>query len=438
MQTKKSQTISIIFLVIITLGLIATFSNYKFNGASLNVNGNPANAQNPTPFTYLNARSSSVNNVVYENNFGGTKNDELHEVFELEHFYIIGTTQSKDYYFQDNKCTLPTIFVFKQTKQGKCVHVSLTPLDYNFTYIASHIASNGIYILTSSTILNSTVVLLYDFYDGSLSEVLNIPFVYPLSITINENNIIIAGIIHTNKLCFYFYNKQQNELTFVLTNSSVTTILLFAPYQNGALVFFNSLNSFSIFYVNATNYTAHYNISNFTLKTFDIIGVNFLLVLYSNSSTQIVLLNSNFEQLNTATLNIASHQFFITSINNAYYLFFKYNELLSIIILSKNADIVLEINSNIAIQNFLSVKSLGTNLLLTFTTQENLLCILTLDKLLNTTKTTQFAITSIVMIDYFYQSDGFITFFGNASLSTTIITHNFGQKDLFVFKYNYS
>ena len=116
---KESKIITI--LVLLVLGFVFIFSYAKITGnANLNTDDDD-NPIIPTPpeFTYLNARSSTLPNVNFENNFGGKNSDEFKQVYNLTNYYIIGNTNSTDYYFKNN--TKESIFILKM--YGKVLQI---------------------------------------------------------------------------------------------------------------------------------------------------------------------------------------------------------------------------------------------------------------------------------------------------------------------------
>jgi len=101
MSHDKFKIGTIVILLSIMFTLIFAFSNIKTE-PNLNANDDTNNNNNPPDFTYINSRSSTINNVLFENNFGGSNSDNLLAVYNLDYYYLIGESKSKDYYFNSN------------------------------------------------------------------------------------------------------------------------------------------------------------------------------------------------------------------------------------------------------------------------------------------------------------------------------------------------
>lgn len=431
MTRDKHKTITIIALLFLTFAIIFAFSKITFN-PNLNANNNGDDTKDtPPPFSYVNARNSLVNNVVFENNFGGSREDEFKMVYNLDFYYIIGNTKSSDYYFNQNDTN--RIFIIKMTQTGNAVSI-VTTLSKNVSYVSSYLTSFGIYILCQQENSNNSLVYFYSFSSSGLSVVLEVQDFISFKI-IKSNNLMLIGQ-KQSKLCVLFYNESTQDLSQSTVNTAVSTLHFAASYKSGVVVFINNNNSFSSYYVNESGYSLLYFNNTYQLINFQINSFGYLLLLNNDTNFMLVFLNTNFEQNNQTTLYLSSENVFMENINNNIYLIYKNAaNRINVSIFSSKGDSVFNLTLSHIISKIFKVSIFNSNLYLSCLTQENNLKLLTLSSLAQVLNDMLIPFNSFGEVVEMEQThDQHFMVFGQITANNTVIKHNFGMSDIFVFK----
>lgn len=431
MTRDKHKTITIITLLFLSFAIIFAFSKITFN-PNLNANNNGDGTKDtPPPFSYVNARNSLVNNVVFENNFGGSREDEFKMVYNLDFYYIIGNTKSSDYYFNQNDTN--RIFIIKMTQTGNAVSI-VTTLSKNVSYVSSYLTSFGIYILCQQENSNNSLVYFYSFSSSGLSVVLELQDFISFKI-IKSNNLMLIGQ-KQSKLCVLFYNESTQDLSQSTVNTAMSILHFAASYKSGVVVFINNNNSFSSYYVNESGYSLLYFNNTYQLINFQINSFGYLLLLNNDTNFMLVFLNTNFEQNNQTTLYLSSENVFMENINNNIYLIYKNAaNRINVSIFSSKGDSVFNLTLSHIISKIFKVSIFNSNLYLSCLTQENNLKLLTLSSLAQVLNDMLIPFNSfgeVVEMEQTY--DQHFMVFGQITANNTVIKHNFGMSDIFVFK----
>ena len=88
--------IAIFVLILVMSGIIIAFSTISKSDTLNTSKTEETNISKEEDFKYITSRISQNSNIQFENNFGGTNDDKIVEVFKLNNYYLIGTTKSKD------------------------------------------------------------------------------------------------------------------------------------------------------------------------------------------------------------------------------------------------------------------------------------------------------------------------------------------------------
>ena len=114
--------IAIFVLILVMSGIIIAFSTISKSDTLNTSKTEETNISKEEDFKYITSRISQNSNIQFENNFGGTNDDKIVEVFKLNNYYLIGTTKSKDKYF--NKVSSDSVFVMIVDADGNVVNIS--------------------------------------------------------------------------------------------------------------------------------------------------------------------------------------------------------------------------------------------------------------------------------------------------------------------------
>lgn len=432
MTRDKHKTLTKVALLFLTFAIIFAFSKITFN-PNLNANNNDNNNQNntPAPFTYVNARNSLITNVIYENNFGGSQEEELKTVYNLDYFYLIGNTKSSDYYFNQNNSQ--RVFVIKITQNGSATNITTTN-DKSVYYVSSYLTSFGIYILCQEVNYNNGVVYFYSFSSSTINLVVKLNNFTAFKI-LKNNNLTLIGI-KNSKICAMFYNETTESLTETIVNSTATNLKFVASYKLGAIVFANNNSGFSAYYINENSYELLYFNNNYKLINFQINNFGYFLLLSNETNFSVVFLNANFIITNETTLQLSTDIVFIENISNNIYIIYKNaGNRININIFSSKGDSVFNITLSHIISKVFKLSVFNNNLHLSCLTQENNFKLLILNPLAQVLTDTLIPFNSFGEIVEVEQShDQHLLFFGKITSNNTVIKNNYGLTDIFVFK----
>ena len=114
--------IAIFVLILVMSGIIIAFSTISKSDTLNTSKTEETNISKEEDFKYITSRISLNSNIQFENNCGGTNDDKIVEVFKLNNYYLIGTTKSKDKYF--NKVSSDSVFVMIVDADGNVVNIS--------------------------------------------------------------------------------------------------------------------------------------------------------------------------------------------------------------------------------------------------------------------------------------------------------------------------
>ncbi len=424
---EKHKFLTIAVLVLFSTVLFLAFSS-QTKATNLNANNNQNNNQT-TPFTYQNARASTLPSVLLENNFGGSKQDEICKVLNLDYYYLIGNTTSTDKYFQGN--TVASVFVIKMSRSGSVIALNTTNTNA-LSYVDSYVGNNGIYLVAKSTQNNSTTLLHYQFATTALVSILQIEELSPLAVTQTENTVAILGH-KNNRVSVAYYNLLSNDTQVLNTTIVATECKLFTAYSTGFLALLNSSSAFYAYLLTQNSFTPKYTNANNTLTNFSIGNNGFFFVLQNAQTVTYLFLNFQFEKTNQTLQNKNGNQFYLVLLNNNHYVFYQTSSGMQALLFSQNGDLVLQ-NSIPYLGTLQKVNNMGNTLLLALLTADGNLQVIALNALFMELNTYHlpFSTTSTVLemeINY----DNHLMLFGN-SVGNHSITNNFGLSDAFVCK----
>lgn len=422
MKKNLKNIVSIGVLITILCVLIisvTTLSNANNLSTSQNENKTQINETTESTFNYVNSKTSLNKNVNFENNFGGSNNDQVYDVFKLNNYYIIGTSQSTNYYFNNVKQN--SVFVLICDYLGNPIENFTYECSSNITYITSKVFKNSILILINS---NGTKLLEYNLTENN--------FEVKYSNLNTANNLIVS-----NEPIVVYANSSQTLFTFVESNltytlpKKISSIVMACEYLNGTLVMFNFINGFEIALLTTNNLTTIKSFENQTLNNINITNKNFVLDVTSGTQQKILLLDLAFNLENELTIN-SSAKTKLMFLNNMHYLFYLNNNTLSLTLFCNHADKLLEVQIENNVKNY-NILLLNNNFVVLSKKQDNSLSLQSVNIVGQTLSKTQIAINqniNIISATENNQSNIFIV--GNFDSVNQIISNNYGKTDVFV------
>ena len=162
MNKNIKNIVSICMLITILCALLITITtlNKAENLSTTNKNSSTITNETNNPnnsFTFKNSKENINEKINFENNFGGSNNDQVYNVFKLENYYLIGTSQSSDFYF--NKASKHSVFVLLCNTLGNPLNLYTYECENSISYINSKLFNNDLYILIST---NCTTLLKFN------------------------------------------------------------------------------------------------------------------------------------------------------------------------------------------------------------------------------------------------------------------------------------
>ena len=424
MNKNLKNIVSICMLITILCALIITITSLnKAENLNISNSTNNENKQNETTtetsgFTFQNAKEHINENINFENNFGGSNNDQVHDVFKLENYYLIGTSQSTDFYFENT--TQNTVFILICNDLGNPQSIYTYEFENSINYITSKLFNNDFYILISS---NCTILLKFNLQTNEFN----------VSVTTNSTPIALLTSGEPIIVC-----KQNNktEFNFVLSQTqflleeNTVNIVLGCEYLNGTLIMLNTTNKFLIGMLTKNHFEVLQTFNNFTTTEINITDKNFIISAKSLTEHKILILDMTFNLVNELTLNTAEYTKLL-NINNTNYLFYKQNNLLEVISFCNHAEQLNTalINSNTT--NF-NILLLNNNFYAFIENLNNQLEILTLDLSFNLLRKTTFNTSKNFNIVSLTPNNNSAFMVGNFNNTNQIITTTFGNTDFYV------
>ena len=424
MNKNLKNIVSICMLATILCALIITITALnKAENLNISNSTNNENKQNETitqtsGFTFQNAKEHINENINFENNFGGSNNDQVHDVFKLENYYLIGTSQSTDFYFENT--TQNTVFILICDGLGNTQSIYTYEFENGINYITSKLFNNDFYILISS---NCTTLLKFNLQTNefNVSVTTNSS---PIALLISGEPIIVCK--QNNKTEFNFVLSQTQ---FLLEENTVN-IVLGCEYLNGTLIMLNTTNKFLIGMLTKNHFEMLQTFNNFTTTEINITDKNFIISAKSLTEHKILILDMTFNLVNELTLNTAEYTKLL-NINNTNYLFYKQNNLLKVISFCNHAEQLNTalINSNTT--NF-NILLLNNNFYAFVENLNNQLEILTLDLSFNLLRKTTLNTSKNFNIVSLTPNHNSAFMVGNFNNPNQIITTTFGNTDFYV------
>ena len=201
-------------------------------------------------------------------------------------------------------------------------------------------------------------------------------------------------------------------------------------------MFCNSISSFNIYYFTKTTYLLKYN-TNYLLNSFTITASGYLFYLTNSTTQKLLLLNSNFNEVNQTILESLTDCTLI-SLNNINYLISKNSQnMLNIKIFSSQADLVFNITLSHYVNKFFKAYENNGTIVITFSTQENNLKLLQLSNLTWVINETILYFNSQgTVAEIETTPSGHLILFGSITNNNTAIKNNYGGTDIFLCKLN--
>ena len=424
MNKNLKNIVSICMLATILCALIITITALnKAENLNISNSTNNENKQNETitqtsGFTFQNAKEHINENINFENNFGGSNNDQVHDVFKLENYYLIGTSQSTDFYFENT--TQNTVFILICDGLGNTQSIYTYEFENGINYITSKLFNNDFYILISS---NCTTLLKFNLQTNEFNVSVTTNST-PIALLISGEPIIVCK--QNNKTEFNFVLSQTQ---FLLEENTVN-IVLGCEYLNGTLIMLNTTNKFLIGMLTKNHFEMLQTFNNFTTTEINITDKNFIISAKSLTEHKILILDMTFNLVNELTLNTAEYTKLL-NINNTNYLFYKQNNLLKVISFCNHAEQLNTalINSNTT--NF-NILLLNNNFYAFVENLNNQLEILTLDLSFNLLRKTTLNTSKNFNIVSLTPNHNSAFMVGNFNNPNQIITTTFGNTDFYV------
>ncbi len=411
--------IAIFVLILVMSGIIIAFSAISKSDTLNTSKTEETNISKEEDFKYITSRISQNSNIQFENNFGGTNDDKIVEVFKLNNYYLIGTTKSKDKYF--NKVSSDSVFVMIVDTDGNVINISTISFEKDIQIISTKIHQNYIYILVNNQgtkLINynlTTNLFDVDYFDSN-----------------SQSDLIISS-----EPIVAFFNGQTTSFYFVLSNAvkvynvNITKILLSCDYLNGTLIIYNDNLSTHFTLLTLSGITPLSTIQSHLTLQINITEENFVLLTTSKGNNYIKILDNNFNEKYSSTID-AGTNYNIMWTNNTHILTYTLD---SALYMSCYCDHATKIYSAKLIDNVEEYKvELKTNINIV-TKESNSINTYVFNVLGEQKEKNNYNFSNNADIVYF-DSDYFnnLTIFGNYCYPNNVITTTFGNYDIFVTK----
>ncbi len=408
--------VSILLLLIIMIILIIILCNFQPTNTINNINSNTTPSTNS--FTYKQASKSTLNNINFENNFGGSNSDTICDVITVNNHIIIGKTKSNDcYFYNNNKCLFVAVVDFL----GNLKHITTSYKNYDFNYINSVVFNNKIYILVNH---NGYIIFEYNLSNNTLNQA--------FSGKENGLKIVCSSTIaifneYENK-SYVFYPLLNKK---ILLNNKIEN-LVFTQMNNLQILFaYNTNNSLDICSVSPTAINDLKNFINCTAINYCYNLNNYIFLIEHNNKQEYLILDSAFNTLFNTSIpqtnksnifNFDSYNtmIYLTNAQLKYYNFCSHGDKL------KDDTILNNVNSYFCIQlnDSIIIVANQTNQLSIYKLQNNQLTFLNI-----------YAGIYNIEINKIKTINSNLTFFVNYNLINPIITNSYGNTDFGVFEY---
>lgn len=408
--------VSILLLLIIMIILIIILCNFRPTNTINNINSNTTQTTNS--FTYKQASKSTLNNINFENNFGGSNSDTICDVITVNNHIIIGKTKSNDcYFYNNNNCLFVAVVDFL----GNLKHITTSYKNYDFKYINSVVFNNKIYILVNH---NGYIIFEYNLSNNTLNQA--------FSGKENGLKIVCSSTIaifneYENK-SYVFYPLLNKK---ILLNNKIEN-LVFTQINNLQILFaYNTNNSLDICSVSPTAINDLKKFINCTAINYCYNLNNYIFLIEHNNKQEYLILDSAFNTLFNTSIpqtnksnifNFDSYNtmIYLTNAQLKYYNFCSHGDKL------KDDTILNNVNSYFCIQlnDSIIIVASQTNQLSIYKLQNNQLTFLNIY-----TGIYNIEINNIKTIN------SNLTFFVNYNLINPIITNSYGNTDFAMFEY---
>lgn len=418
MKKNIKNFISIGVLIFVMCALIVSVKTINKTDSTLSSSNNNLNEEikNNVKFEYKSARESLNENIIFENNFGGENTDEVNAVYKLENYYLIGTTNSKEYYF--NSIDNTALFILICNYNGKAIKVNTINLNYEVKYIAEIFYGNSFYILVKTNLYN---VIKFDLTTNELKTIYTSTS-KNCEIINSTEPIILETEENTTTLHYLIQNKKQ---TF---NHKIEKTYLACEYLNGTLLFYLENNNVYIATIINNKLNIIKEFLNSKLETFTINEENLVLVLNENNKIKLEILDLFFNKETTVELSTGNN-FNLIYNNNTYHLFYKNNNNLFVTTFCKHGDIFF--NKKITQQeiNNYNILLLNNNFVV-LTEELNKITITIYNLIFENKQSTE--LYDSFKITYFNANNNGTTIIGNVENNKSTIKQNYGKKDIFI------
>lgn len=411
--------ISIVVLILLLAGIIIAFSTIS-KSESLNTTL-PTSDTSVTKekFDNINSRTSKLEKIEYENNYGGSNDDEVFEVFKLNNYYLIGSTKSNDKYF--NQVSGESVYVLILDNEGNVIKLNTISVEKDLKIISVKIYQNSIYIL----IKNKGIKLIT--YDISEHNFDIIYFDNADNAQLIVSSEPIVAILNGSNTSFYFVISDVIKVF----NIDIVDIVLSCEYLNGTLLIYNSNNASNICILTLSGITKLKKIPNNKIIQFNITENNFVFITESNNNNYLKILDYNFNILNSTQIQSGSN-YNIMWLNNTNIITYISNRNLYLVSYCEHATKILESKLICNVDNYLIDYKNEINIVtLENGTMNNYTFNLIGEE--KTKNSFDFSIKANLVyfdVDYFNN----FTIFGNYTYSNDVITTSFGNQDIFVTK----
>lgn len=411
--------IAIFVLILVMSGIIIAFSTISKSDTLNTSKTEETNISKEEDFKYITSRISQNSNIQFENNFGGTNDDKIVEVFKLNNYYLIGTTKSKDKYF--NKVSSDSVFVMIVDADGNVINISTISFEKDIQIISTKIHQNYIYILVNN---QGTKLINYNL----TSNLFDVDYFDSNS----QSDLIISS-----EPIVAFFNGQTTSFYFVLSNAvkvynvNITKILLSCDYLNGTLIIYNDNLSTHFALLTLSGITPLSTMQSHLTLQINITEENFVLLTTSKGNNYIKILDNNFNEKYSSTID-AGTNYNIMWTNNTHILTYTLD---SALYMSCYCDHATKIYSAKLIDNVEEYKvELKTNINIV-TKESNSINTYVFNVLGEQKEKNNYNFSNNADIVYF-DSDYFnnLTIFGNYCYPNNVITTTFGNYDIFVTK----
>lgn len=413
--------ISLIILLILMCGIMVAITQIsKSNTLNTSTTPTPDTPSTNNNFDYIPAKESIHKNIEFENTFGGSSNENIYEIFKLNYYYIIGTTTSNDMYFENaNKNAL---FVLVIDTYGNADSVNIFDVDTQFEILGTKIFRNSIYILIEH---NGCKLISFDlsskqfdieFFDQNPNAEL---IISDEPIVILKSHNTQAYFCISDKLCIF--------------SICIDNVMMYSEYLNGTLLIVNSQNNIHIGILTQNGLDIIQTITNTQLISITIAENKFVFVTKTNTSNQLLILDTNFDILSQTDIGNGFNYSIIYD-NNLIYVIYEYNHNITMKLLCLHGSLINEI---VLFENVKEYKTIYSNktIKIACTSKDNFINIINYNLYGEQQTQLQIIGNSSITIDSFNQeSSNSYILCGITNQSSQLGSNSFGLNDIYICK----